>query len=120
MYNYNNNVKLTWVRLQVRERYRLALHLIWDATQEDVDHNLLSDVLVLIGWSLKHDGDLPVNVRLGEFPIRLPRAFSEEDLYVVCGSATTQRTVLIPTMSRCISIPIFCCWLDFIKSWKQQ
>lgn len=87
--------RLTWVVWQVREGNRLALHLVWEAAQGHADFNLLRDVLVLVGWSLKHDGDLPVHVRLGELPARLPRPSPEDDLYVVCGSVTTHRATLI-------------------------
>lgn len=90
---------LTWVVWQVREADRLALHLVWEATQEDVDINLLCDVLVLVGWSLKHDGDLPVNVCLGKLSARLPRPSPEDDLYVICGSVTTHTDMLINLIS---------------------
>lgn len=80
---------------QVREADGLALHLVREATQADADLDLLRDVLVLVGWSLKHDGDLPVHVCLGKLPARLPRTSPEDDLYVICGSVTTYRATLI-------------------------
>lgn len=86
---------LTWVVWQVREANGLALHLVREATQEDADFHLLRDVLVLVGWSLEHDGDLPVHVCLGKLPARLPRPSPEDDLYVICGSVTTHTAVLI-------------------------
>lgn len=87
--------RLTWVGRQVREVNRLALHLVREAAQGDADLHLLCDVLVLVGRSLKHDADLPVHVCLGEFPARLPRTSPEDDLYVICGSVTTRRAMLI-------------------------
>lgn len=75
---------MTWVVRQVREGNRLALHLVRDTTQGDADLNLLCDVLVLVGRSLEHDGDLPVHIGLGKLPIRLPRTSPEDDLYVIC------------------------------------
>lgn len=83
---------LTWVVWQVREANRLALHLVREATQGDADFDLFRDVLVLVGWSLEHDGDLPVHVCLGKFPARLPRPSPENDLYVICGSVTSTKT----------------------------
>lgn len=74
---------LTRVGRQVREGDRLALHLVRDATQGDADLHLLCEVLVLVGRSLEHDGDLSVHVRLGKFAVRLPVASPEDDLYVV-------------------------------------
>lgn len=79
---------------QVREANRLALHLVREATQGDADLYLLCDVLVLVGRSLEHDGDLPVNVSLGKLTACLPRPSPEDDLYVICGSGTTHRTML--------------------------
>lgn len=86
--------RLTWVGRQVREANGLALHLVWEAAQGDADLHLLCDVLVLVGWSLKHDADLAVHVCLGKLPTRLPRTSPEDDLYVICGSLTTWRAVL--------------------------
>lgn len=81
----------TWVVRQVGEGDRIALHLVWDAPQAEADFNLVCEVLVLVRGGFKHDGDLPVHVRLGELPVRLPRPVSEEDLYVVCESAPIHR-----------------------------
>lgn len=78
----------TWVVRQVREADGLALHLVGEATQGHADLHLLGDVLVLVGGSLKHDGDLPVHVCLGKLAARLPRAVPEDDLDVICGSHT--------------------------------
>lgn len=79
---------LTWIARQVLECNGLALHLVWDATQGQVDFHFLCDVLVLVGRSLKHDGDLSVHVCLGKLPVRLPRLSPEDDLDVVWGPNT--------------------------------
>ena len=86
---------LTWVGWQVGEGHRLALHLVWDATQWHTDLHLLREVLVLVRWRLEHNSDLPVHVCLGELPVRLPRAAPEYDLDVICGSVTTRKVTFI-------------------------
>lgn len=98
---------LTWVVWQVREGNRLALHLVWEATQGDADFNLVCDVLVLVRGSLKDDGDLPVHVCLGKLPARLPRTSFEDDLYVICGSVTTYRVTLISRSKGLFFYPCF-------------
>lgn len=79
---------LTRVVRQVREGDRLALHLVREPPQDHADLHLLRKVLLLVGRGLEHDGDLPVHVCLRKLPARLPRASSEDDLDVICGSTT--------------------------------
>lgn len=78
---------LTRVVRQVREADGIALHLVRDAAQEDADFHLLRDVLVLVGRGLEDDGDLPVDIRLGELAVCLPGIMPEDDLDVVCRAA---------------------------------
>lgn len=87
--------RLTWVVRQVSEAHGVALHLVWEAVEDDADLHLLRDVLVLVGRSLKHDGDLPVHVCLGKLPFRLPYTTLEDDLNVICRSVTTHRATMI-------------------------
>lgn len=87
--------RLTWVVRQVREGYGLALHLVREAPQEHSDFDLLRDVLVLVGRSLKHDGNLPVHIRLGELRARLPRPSPEDDLYIVFEKSVKRRRAML-------------------------
>lgn len=75
----------TWVARQVREGDRFTFHLVWETTQGHTDFDLLCYVLVLVGRSLKHDGNLSVHVSLGKLTTGFPRPSSENDLNVVCG-----------------------------------
>ena len=76
---------LTWVGGQVGEPHGLAVHAVRDAAEHHVHGELLADVLVAVRRRLEHDGDLPVDVRLGELPLPLPGVAPEDDLDVVWG-----------------------------------
>lgn len=71
-------LRLTFVVRQVSEIHRFADFLVGRSAQLHVDGERLHDAGVVIGRRLEHNGDLAVDVRLGEGAFGLPTVRREE------------------------------------------
>lgn len=71
-------IVLTFIIGQISEIHRFTDFLIGRSPQLHVDSDRLHYVRVVIGWSLKDDGYLAVNVGLGERAFSLPAIGGKE------------------------------------------
>lgn len=69
---------LTFVIRQISEIHRLTDFLVRGSAQLHVHGDRFYDGGVVVSWSLEDDGDLPVNIGLGEGAFGLPAVGGEE------------------------------------------
>lgn len=76
---------MTWVGGQELEVHWLADLTVRGPAELHLHSDWLSQVGVVEGRGTEHDGHLPVDVRLGEGALPLPRVLEEPYLDVLCG-----------------------------------